>query len=266
VVTVFHRLGPFTPSIGLSAVVVVVTIAYVITWGPAAARADLLLDRPSALRIILLPLIRILRALIRIRSANWSRDWVLGAAGVFVGSLGLIAALVWISAKVPVIYTIARRLWLFLIVVTVVPVLLPVARNLGRRVQDHRLLRNIDRGDVPHCTFIEMLDLLDAFQTNRALLLFLQDIKRRQIAVDHPAALRALQTFVTLIAAPAHTDTLPPALIARLADTEVEVTENWARRRRLRPQSEFVSQSILDEVGKITADSEISRHTTPPDI
>src|SRR5262249_60151882 len=83
----------------------------------------------------------------------------------------------------------------------------------------------------------------------------------RRTAAAPPPAPRPPQPLLRRAPAPAGTDALPPALIARLADTEVEATENWARRRRSRVWSEFVSQSVLDEVGKITADSELGRQT-----
>ncbi len=119
-----------------------------------------------------------------------------------------------------------------------------------------------------------MLDVLERFHSERALLLFVQDVKRKRLAIEHLEALRALKVFIALVEYPRNVlsrldriyepslaQVLSPACGIPLEAAEVAEVERRMMAGRL--SVKVISQSVIDEVGKIVADAELSRHTTP---
>lgn len=107
--------------------------------------------------------------------------------------------------------------------------LIAACRNLGNRWHDHGFLRKIERGGVACTSFVDMLDVRTMFRTQRALLLFVQDIKRREIPVDYPPALRALQAFAAITqmrAVPARD--LRTAAVSWLEPNEIKELNRWS--------------------------------------
>jgi hypothetical protein len=97
-----------------------------------------------------------------------------------------------------------------------------LGRNAFRWWRDHQLARRLQRGEVACETYEQMLSALDSFRSERALLLFVQGIKRNPPVVSRPETLRALRDFSS---------------------------------------SGTVAQTVRDEVAKMVADSELARQT-----
>lgn len=264
------RLIRRSPEAGLESAALTLAGLYVCSWGYLAVRADRILDRPTAWKIPLLPILsgshlllsgghRLGRTLGRVRF----RDAV--AVVAFGLMLGVPAALVLLAF-------LHAPHWL-LLVFTVVAfagytmhafrAAKSVLGGLAGRWRDRALLRNVDKGLHRHHDFASMLATLASFHTDHALLLFVQDVKRRRVAAEHPGALRALRLLGELgeRATQGRQDRSALRIRTPLDPAQLEPAKEWAA--AWISGRKAVSQAVLDEIGKIVADAEFARHAAP---
>jgi hypothetical protein len=239
---------------------------FVASWGPAAYRAHSLLDKPRLRGIVVLPLIwpiktrlrpirgylivQVIVVIILIAWNEWSK-WL----------KPLLHFNAWARQAGQVILVIAilsNTWWLFVI-----------PRNLIKKWHDHMLLERVERGEVQCANFADMLKALALWRTQRGLVLFVQHVKRQQIAEDNPAALRALLTFSAVESIIAWygiiiPDRLPGNVIARLEPNEIEEMSDWTDSIQRNKRRVTTSQAVRDEIAKIVADGELTRLAALP--
>ena len=246
------------------------TFLLVLTWGPAANRADRILDEPTLLRVIVLPLAwlvhswrqiiealkRLVKMLLAVSKKLFTRE------GGLVLSFGLLIAYM-IYMSTGFIGQIFGYLGAVMLLAggsaLVIPSWYRISRNLFWLFSDHRIMKRIDHGDFSYAGFEDMLNVLSLLHTERALLLFIQSAKRQRVPMEHPPALRALQSFAVLSEAEGTHPTLPAAIIARMNSNEFEEVQRWIEHLEKKKRKAVVSQAIIDEIGKIVAETELTR-------
>jgi hypothetical protein len=237
----------------LSFALAVVACAFVASWGVAANRADIILKEPSIPKILILPVLWVSgRASQAVESID--RDKILTGSGVvlflaLIGTgIGFLIAYggTWALILFGIVYAFGFGFMLY-----------SACRNLGRRWHDRGLLRKTEQDTIRYNSFSGMLDVLLLFRTNRALLLFVQDVKRRRVPAQYPASLRALRVFAATDQGMDVLRTLMDLEPSEIEEAERREDEIRNKRRELR-----VNQGVIDEIGKMVAEAEYVRLET----
>jgi hypothetical protein len=250
-------------------IVFAVVAVFAISWGPAANRADRLLNKPNILAMIALPFVWLRQTAHLITPTFLRRISVIAPSGILIAILSIV-----FIKFVNIPTDVAVGLGVAFYGTALIVMVLAMLRNMNRRWNDHRLLAGIGRGTVPYTGFAEMLQVVSMFGTRRALLLFVQDIKRRRLPVEHPPAMRALQAFVAMVqddshfshkkVFPANSAESLPVTVAWLEPNELEELHRWVDSVRSNKRTLAVTQATLDEIGKMVADVELARLAALP--
>jgi NACHT domain len=256
---------------GLASVVTGVIIVYAATWAMAANRADRLLAKPDLFKLMVLPLWGVLHAcLLAVRKLRSDRS-VLVKLTVLVAGIGLVSGLVvYAELHVSEIYSLAGVFPVIGVGFGCAAGLVATCINVYRQRRDREVLARIEHGGLDYTTFAQMLDVLGLFWTQRALLLFLEEVKRRRAHIEHPPALRAMQAFASMNKM--WTRNKKPraaAAGARLEPGELDylslwVDARWARKSRRGRRGAVLTQAGQDEIGKMVADAELTTMTRLP--
>jgi hypothetical protein len=246
--------------VGPAVLAVTAAIAiFIAAWAPAANRADQILAEPSPLKILALPLfwlLHVCRKVIRKHS-------VPGIVGfLFFGGLTSAASITGIGRPVPLYLAYLSGAFNLLFAVRMA---IRAIGNLRKSRHDHQLADRIERGDVECTSFSDMLDALTGFRTQRGLLLFLEDAKRRCIHLEFPAALRAMQIFAS--GDLEWSDDVTFKVIAPgvpLESAEVHALTQRADGLRYTDWHKALSSPAMDEIGKMVADAEFATAAALP--
>jgi hypothetical protein len=229
---------------------IMISVAYlpIITWAPAAVRADRILSEPTLPKIVVLPFawLRLLGRRVPVKKIDVSTVAV--SLVVVAVAVGWVGGLIWLANRFPWISWVSM--------VGLLALLYAVLGNLHRRWNDYKVQWKIARQKLVPDDFSGMFSVLTRFRTQRALLLFVQDVKRRRVTADHPAVLRALQAYVDVAGYRGTGDDLPSYLVDRLEPDELAEVRDWAGSPAGAARRKVVSQAVVDEVGKMIADSE----------
>jgi NACHT domain len=238
-------------AIGL--ILVLLMTVFVFAWCPTAVRADQFLARPNLRVLFILPVTwgswfartRLLRRIKIMRAV------ITAVIGIFW--VGGIWWLTHANLHVPE--------WLILTGVAIFGLLFLAffgtivwfgCKNLLRWQHDHNLLNKIERGTIACKSFADMLSVLSTFATNRALLLFVQDVKRQRLAAQYPGALRAMKVFAAELGWMGNLKLMTESLTS----SELKDFKRWTDGAHERPTG--ASQAVMDEIGKIIADVELA--------
>ena len=237
-------------TIGL--ILVLLMIVFVSAWCPAAVRADRFLVRPNSWVLFILPVAwGSWLAKTRLRGIP-----ITGAVTLVVIAICWIGGIWWLNnahLHIPewlILTGVAILVLAFLVFIGSVVWL--GCRNLLRWRHDHNLLNKVERGTLACKSFTEMLSVLSAFATNRALLLFVQDVKRQRLAAQYPSALRAMKVFAAELGWMGNLELMTESLTS----SELKEFKRWTDGPRERPTG--ASQAVMDEIGKIIADVELA--------
>ncbi|MEV7328404.1 NACHT domain-containing protein [Micromonospora sp. NPDC093244] len=242
-------LAPLPRSLPESLALSVVA-AYVCGWGMLAVRGGGVIENPRIWRIVAMPMLYMARlprllSLVRVRMLL-----IAGSSTAIVGAFGF--ALYQLSSVV------LNALGVVMFGVGVIGTLVVVSRNIFRWWHDKRLLALVRAGSRSYEGFYELLSVLSEFQTDRAVLTFIQIVKRNRMRNDGDGAVRALCLFAELGELRVERSVQFAKFRTRVMPDEVSIAQEFATRwisgRR------HVSQAVLDEVGKIVADVAIRRY------
>ena len=254
----------------------------VLTWAPASVRADRILRDPTLTKIIALPLASLLYmsrlTLVNIQAIRkWLKNLTKRSVAITVACACLVVMLLFIR---PVSQFVAGPFLIFFTVTIVAFIVLlgwlVIVNNVEKSWRDRRLLKKIDNNDFTYDDFADMLDVLARFRTRRAMLLFIQEVKRRGTSREHPGALRALRSFAALSQEATSNPEVPASICAQMEPDELAKLNHWIQDRepkkrwiqkleRTRRLS-IVGQAATDEIAKLVAEVELVRHSAlgPP--
>jgi hypothetical protein len=246
----------------------VIIFGFVGSWGLAANRADILLHRPTVLKIAALPLAwacRPFRTGDRIKELlEEIPDHLIGAVIALV-IFGILAFLV-----VLVAHFLGKRAAYagYALISLNIVWIVGIYRNLKGGWHDRGLLRKMERDQLSCTSFADMLKAVGSFRTQRALLLFLQEVKRRRITAEFPMALRALRAVANIAQANpwflrsgAVSESAGPiaAVAAGLEPSEIDELNQWVTENIITRGRVALNQASIDEIGKMVADFELAR-------
>jgi hypothetical protein len=236
----------------LTEILILTAMVFLVAWGPAAVRADLLLEKPNLIGISLLPF-----EWLRATGRRASRQGLI-IAGVMILLVAAWAVIVvWFTSVFSHIPTWVGFFGLLIPATFVVVSISAMLRNLRYWWLDRRALTKADHGGIPYDDFDGMFAILIQFRTRRAILLFVQEVKRQRIVAECPGALRAMQAFVA--AARSGNITSSHMSTMGLKPSEVAEVQRWAADTEGAKHRVTIDLAIIDEVGKITADIELTR-------
>ena len=256
-------------------------VVYLIMWGPAANRADRLLRNPRLYKIAALPLLWLLQTCAS--AARWLWRSVRTHRIIYVLSFSAAATLLVITVRAAIVSAHMRGemkstanggiviLIASYLILAMIGVPFLIVRNLRKRKRDSHRLRNVERGTTSFADFAALLELLDSFETQRALLLFVEDVWRRHVYLEHSAALRALQVFAHISEVWSAKEKPEPVVPGvRLEPSEVQALTHWmeirwtAKKRRKRDFA--IGQTAIDQIAKMVADAEFARQSSTASI
>ena len=261
--------------------VIWLTYLFVLTWGPAANRADRILNKPTLLKVVVLPLawlahswhqvVEALKRLVKNLFTTLKKTLIAlknmpnGKKVLILSSGALVAYIIYASYRFfnKIFADAANAILAGCLIIAsaslIIQSLRAILRNFSSLLSDQKMMKKIDCGDFSYASFADMLRVLSLLHTERAILLFVQKAKRQRVPMEYPPALRALQSFAILSQPGGAHPTLPAAITARMNANEREEVQHWIEHCEKKKRKAVVNQAIIDEIGKIVAETELAR-------
>lgn len=169
---------------------------YVALWGLSAVSADRIFNKPTVLKLCALPFVYpfvLIRQFVSI-FMRLSLKQLLIALSVLAGLAAAIAGIAWLTYWLTEFFVKDNVIWFSVVSASLALVtqIILISRNIRRRLADHRLMLAYEKGDIAVDDFASLLEILGKFGTDRGLMLFLEELKRRRPAVKNPDMTSAL--------------------------------------------------------------------------